>query len=376
MASGMVKSEQILALIDVIYSAASEPLQWVPVAEKVQSIIGGHSVNFCLEGTQHPEFRNIYSNGVNDSDLELYEKHYIGSDNFTEVFETIPAGTAILSQNVWDAVTLYQLHPYEEFYKKLGYTFFNCCLFYKDDEKRGWLSVVRSENDSVFTKADLDVMKCLTPHLKRAFLINMHLFDSQTARQMCLDALEHLSAGVIFLSDNGQLVHSNNKAQKYLRNMNNMKQNFPVILPDHSANVALQKAIAETLYSSKLLLGRIIPFKEDDHQNMVICLPWRMNEQAYDWLNNQVGCLLFILSSNRILGSPDRLMAVFDVSRAESLVLSGVMNGLSAEQLANKLCISETTVRFHIRNLLRKFASHNQVEMLARVNRLLNINIE
>lgn len=158
--------------------------------------------------------------------------------------------------------------------------------------------------------------------------------------------------------------------------MNNMKQKFRVILPDHSANIALQKTIAETLYSNKVLLGRFIPFKEGDHQNMVICLPWRMKEQSYDWLNHQVGCLLFILPANRNLVSPDRLKAAFDVSRGESHVLIGIVNGLSTEQLANKLCISKTTVRFHIKNLLRKFVSHNQVEMLSKVNRLLNVSID
>lgn len=365
-----------IALLDDIYSAASDPLQWIPMAEKIQSSVGGHSVNFCLEDTRKPEFRNIFSNGVSLSDIELYENHYIGRDNFTEIYETIPASTAILTQNVWDSKTLYQCFPYEEFYKNLGYAFFNCCLFYKDEEKRGWISVVRSENDSIFSIADLQLMQCLAPHLKRAFLINMHLYDSQIAKQMCLDALERLSAGVIFLSNNGHLVHSNSKAQKYLRNMNNMKQNFRVRLPDHSANIELQKAIAEILYSNKVLLGRFIPFKEEGHQHVAICLPWKMNEQSYDWLNHQVGCLLFILSSNRTLGSPDKLMAAFDVSRAESHVLNGIMNGLSTEQLTNKLCVSETTVRFHIKNLLKKFASHNQIEMLYKVNRLFCVDIE
>lgn len=236
--------------------------------------------------------------------------------------------------------------------------------------------MVRNLNDPLFTPQDLNLLQSLTPHLRRVFLINMHLFENKLVNRLCLESLEHLTAGVILLSTNGRLVHSNSKAQKYLRDMTNMKQSFRVILPDHSANAALQKAIAETLYSNKLLLGRTIPFKEDDHQNIVICLPWKMNEQSYEWLNGQVGCLLFILPANRTLGAPERLMAAFDVSRAESVVLSGIVNGLSTQQLADQLFLSETTVRFHIRNLLRKFAAHNQIEMVSKVNQLLHIGIE
>ncbi|MGI9895381.1 helix-turn-helix transcriptional regulator [Vibrio natriegens] len=376
MKNGIGKPEQVLSLIDDIYSSACDPFQWIPMAEKIQNAIGGHSVNFGLENTQNPSFNHFYTNGATQDDVDYYENNIIGKDNFNQLFETVNVNTAFLTQNIFDEKNLHQCYPYEEFYEPMGFSYFNASLFYRDEEKRGWLSVVRNIHDPLFTLDDLNLMQSLTPHLRRVFLINMLLFENKLAKSLCLESLEHLSAGVIFLSNNGGIVHSNSKAQKYLRNMNNMKQNFRVILPDHSANIELQKAIAETLYSNKVLLGRFIPFKEDDHQHMVICLPWKMNEQSYDWLNNQVGCLLFILPSNRTLGSPDKLMAAFDVSRAESHVLSGIMNGLSTEQLANKLCISEATVRFHIKNLLRKFASHNQVEMLSKVNRLLNVDIE
>lgn len=376
MTNGLGKHEQILALIDDIYSAASDPLQWVPMAEKIQTFIGGHSVNFGLENTQNPSFSHFYTNGATQEDIDYYENNLIGKDNINQLFDTVNINTAFLTQSFFDEKKLHQCYSYQSFYESLGFSYFNACLFYRDEEKRGWLSVVRNLNDPLFTPQDLNLLQSLTPHLRRVFLINMHLFENKLVNRLCLESLEHLTAGVILLSTNGRLVHSNSKAQKYLRDMTNMKQSFRVILPDHSANAALQKAIAETLYSNKLLLGRTIPFKEDDHQNIVICLPWKMNEQSYEWLNGQVGCLLFILPANRTLGAPERLMAAFDVSRAESVVLSGIVNGLSTQQLADQLFLSETTVRFHIRNLLRKFAAHNQIEMVSKVNQLLHIGIE
>lgn len=376
MVKGIAKSDQVLGLIDSIYSAACAPDQWVPMVEDIQSVIGGHSVNFVVEDSHNTNFRFIYSNGVNRDDLTLYTQDIIDKDEFTAVLETNDVSKVILSQHIWDEESLHRHYPYEEFYEPLGFSYFNVSLFYHDDDKKGWLSVVRSIHDPKFTEDDLKLMKIITPHLNRAFLISNHLFECRVADKMCFDAFEHLSVGVIFLSDCGRLVHSNSKAQKYLRNINNMKQNFRVILPDHSANIALQKAIAETLYSNKFLLGRFIPFKENGERNMVICLPWKMNEQTYDWLNNQVGCLLFILSSDHTLVPQKKLMTAFNISQAESRVLSEIMNGLSTEQLADKLYVSETTVRFHIKNLLRKFASHNQIEMLSKVNRLLNVDID
>lgn len=376
MATLTTKTDQTLKLIDSIYSAACDSAQWASVAEQIQSSIGGHSVNLALEDTRNPNFRFMYTNGATQADIDLYEKNFIGRDNFNRLFERVDCNTVVLTQQIWNEKALHNQYPYEEFYESLGYAFFNASLFYSDDEKRGWLSVVRNVKDTQFSQADYQLMQRLTPHLNRSFLINMHLFESNRFQQMCLDSLEHLSAGVIFLSHNGQLVHSNGKAQKYLRNINNMKQNYRVRLPTPAANIELQKAIAEVLYSNKALLGRFISFVEEGEPQMVICLPWKMNEQSSQWLPNQVGCVLFIVSSTRMLAPPEKLQVSFDISKAESRVLSGLINGLSVGKVADKLCVSEATIRFHIKNLLRKFSAHNQVEMLSKIHRLLNISID
>lgn len=51
-----VKAKLLLDLIDDIYRAACDPVQWVPMSEKIQKTIGGHSVNFALENTRNPAF--------------------------------------------------------------------------------------------------------------------------------------------------------------------------------------------------------------------------------------------------------------------------------------------------------------------------------
>lgn len=61
----------------------------------------------------------------------------------------------------------------------MGFAYFNATLFYRDDEKRGWLFIVRNIHDPVFTMEDLNLLQLLTPHLRRAFLINMHLFETK-----------------------------------------------------------------------------------------------------------------------------------------------------------------------------------------------------
>lgn len=372
----MQKHDQVLGLIEDIYSASCDPLQWVPVAEKIQKLIGGHSVNFALESIRNPAFNHFYTNGATQSDVEYYEKNIIGKDNFNAMFETISVNTAFLTQEKWDEKSLHRCYPYEEFYESMGFAYFNASLFYHDGDKRGWLSVVRHVRDPLFTVEDLNLMQLLTPHLSRAFLINLRLFESQQIQTICMDTLEHLSAGVILLASNGSYVHSNSKGQTYLRRSDNLKQNFRVKIPDLNANQTLQKVISEVLCKKNYSENHIIKFRDNGANMAAICLPWHMSEQSYCWLGKQIGCIIFILSSEVTMTSPSVLQRFFHISRAESQVLHWLMGGISAKLLAEKLSVSEATVRFHLKNLLKIFESHSQTEMLSKVYSLLNIKVK
>ncbi|ROV61727.1 LuxR family transcriptional regulator [Vibrio ponticus] len=360
------KTTKILGLIDTIYEGACDPNQWPNIALTIQKSIGGHSVNLALEDKTNPHFKYIYTNGVAAADVQYYEQNVIGKDTIVEQLEGITPGETFLSQDIWDENALHQQYPYEEFYEPLGYSRFDACVFYNDGNRRGWLSVARSFKDSQFSEEDNQLMKIVAPHLKRAFMINVNLAEAHAHNQMCLDALERLTSGVIFFNVSGQFVHCNKRAEKYLRRVDNMKQNFRIKLPDHKANAKLHTVMAEVLFSDTLPQSGIVPFCDGGTPMIAICLPWRVNEQSFSWLNSTTTCVVFILSTANSLPSVEQLKAMFELSKAESLVLREVMNGRSSRQIADNLALSEATIRFHIKNLLKRFRAHSQIEMLSK----------
>jgi DNA-binding NarL/FixJ family response regulator len=55
----------------------------------------------------------------------------------------------------------------------------------------------------------------------------------------------------------------------------------------------------------------------------------------------------------------------FDLSRRETEVLEGLKAGLTNKEIANKLNISERTVKFHVSNLLGKFKVDSRIQLMA-----------
>lgn len=369
--------EKLLRLINAIYSAAADPSLWPAAAHKIKHAIGGHSVNLALEDTQDPKLRYFYSNGVTQTDLEYYEANCICHDKFTDVYNKLSAGSLFLSQQIWTGKKeLYTVRPYEEFYEKIGYAYFNAGLFYKDEDKRGWLSVARCIEDPLYNDEEYQLMQALLPHLQRAFMINIQMLEAQQCSQFCLNSLEHLSVAVLLLSSTGCIIKYNTKAQKYLCCIDAAKRSFRIHLPEAKANCQLHQLISATLHSDGFGFGGIVPFFDNGIRKTVLCFPWRSTDKQMDWLGQVASCIIFILSPSVDAPPAEQLQQTFNLSKAEVPVLQGLLDGIAVSTLADQLFVTEATVRFHIRNLLRKTDSRNQAELISKVFKLTTVLVE
>ncbi|WP_107852860.1 helix-turn-helix transcriptional regulator [Oceanimonas marisflavi] len=365
----------LLMLIDAIYAAAADPALWPTAAREIQRAIGGHSVNLILEDTVDARLNCIFSNGVTAAEVERYQREIMGRDELTELLNTIPPGRAFTSQAHFDLHDLHALYCYENFYESLGYTHFNAGLFYHDHQRRGWLSVTRSHLDPLFTLNQQMLMQALLPHLNRAFHINIQLLEAQLKSRIAMDSLEYISAAAALLNQQGRVVYHNQKAMPYLCKCGVAAGDVTLRLPDAKANRRLHIQIAAMSGLKGELDGGIETFLEQGINKTALCFPWRGSEQQCDWLGQVAHCIVFIVSPAAGPPRAKLMQQLFAISEAECRVLQQLLNGSRVCDIAKKLCISEATVRFHIRNLLHKTQTQSQTELLSRVFRTISVMV-
>ncbi len=369
-------SDPLLSLIDAIYAAAADPSLWPFVARQIQSAIGGHSVNLALEDLDDSRVNLMYTTGVCQEDIELYQNEVMGKDQMTDLLNVVPECTAFTSQDFYDIKSVRSMYCYEAFYEKVGYTHFNVGLFYRDNGRRAWLSVARSEKDPLYTPEEQMLMQVLTPHLRRAFLINVQLLEAQLTSKIALDSLEHIAAAMLLLTNNGQVVQHNSRAEHYLHIDGGSTKQATIRLPDAHANSHLHTLIGAISQDETKEQNGILPFVEKGVQKTALCFPWRSSDEQFDWLGKTACCIVFILSPSADAPHEDMLHKTFDLSKAEVKVLQRLMSGMQVAEVAGYLFVSQATVRFHIRNLLRKTASRNQAEMITRVFNTASVRVE
>ena len=77
-------------------------------------------------------------------------------------------------------------------------------------------------------------------------------------------------------------------------------------------------------------------------------------------------------TSQPLPNSEERLSAFiqkYEMSSRETEVLNLITGGASNGEISAKLFISENTVKFHVRNILKKTGCANRTELLAMLNR-------
>jgi len=75
-------------------------------------------------------------------------------------------------------------------------------------------------------------------------------------------------------------------------------------------------------------------------------------------LSRFVDSVLTVVHTRRLLSGPA------DVSRREKEILEGVLDNLSNKEIANKLRISGSTVKFHVSNLLAKYGVQRRSDLI------------
>ncbi len=369
----VMQPEQLSNLIDRIYAAALDSECWRQVSEEIQKSIGGHSVNFVIEDTDLKKFLYVFTNAATESDVAFYLKHIAQNDGLTELLEKVPKGQAFLSQNLLPLRQLERVSAYDRFYRRLGQTYFNAANIYHSQSVRGFISIVRSHLDTPFNQSDQQNLQLLIPHLSRALVINNTLKDKTVTIAAVENSFEHLSFAVLMLDERGKIVLCNNRARPFITNLKQLRSDYLIRLPNLNATQRLHTLIDCALHGSNHLRGGSITFFYQGEQYVVHCFPWCDRFNHINWLGTRARCIIFIVSAEYLSGSPCHWKKAFGFSQAEASIANGLICGNTVKELADKLFVAESTVRFHVKNILKKTETKSQIAAVSLMLRSLMV---
>lgn len=239
---------------------------------------------------------------------------------------------------------------------------------YAGDRFHGRIALYRPVKSERFSKEDVHVLKTISPYLSHA-LDHNDLYINIKLQNNILQIIDNnWSTGLILLTDSMQLIYMNQKAKDVCQCLTgypviqDLYSRIPqVLLKDcHGIMEELRRCPADCLILPKYRVVRI-------NNSEKFCVSSQVIEKEISSAN----CRLLLISIEEMNESKridqHRLNKVYHLTNREMDIVRHICKGLRNAEIAQKLFISEITVKKHIQHIFQKMGVKNRTALIHRI---------
>jgi DNA-binding CsgD family transcriptional regulator len=369
----MYTEASVLSLVELIYGAACDPDRWPQLLESLCSMVGASGADVAAFDLNRPVAQIHAAVGVISADA--FKREYL--DYYITVDPFVAAGrrlnwfvTGNIGLGDW-AVPPHELVK-SEFYCDFGrrHDFLGgLTAVIKGKKAAGSALSLTRRRTAEFGNEEIVLMRALLPHLQRALQVHNRLTEAQTRESVVVSLLDRITTGAILADGAGRVLLANQRAREILRERDGLTCDRGVLRAARAReSTELLKLIggaAQTSVGTALSPGGIVVLGRPSGKRafQVTVSPMPLLDEA--GVANRPLAVMFIVDPERAFEPHVELIRrVYGLSRAEGEVARLLVDGRTLQEIADLLCVSINTVRFHVKQLFSKTDTTRQSELL------------
>lgn len=258
---------------------------------------------------------------------------------------------------------------YNEWARKLDHWDYIGVTLARDPAVMAFYAILRPHRSGLVTPAEINTMKAIAPHLQRAYAIS-NLFSAQKTKLRLLETVvAKVGFGVVLTTENGQIVYANSAAEEQMQSNRGLKYENGQITASHSATAQkLQALIARAVRpQGEASSGGslILPDRQGVPAIVIHAMPASPSSTSLLLDKERAAACLFIVSrGHRTTQRIHSFGVLFKLTQGEMRVLAELITGESPTTAAQRLKVTEPTVRTHLQHILAKTDTHRQAELI------------
>ena len=227
--------------------------------------------------------------------------------------------------------------------------------------------LTRSKDRGNFSEDDINNAREITPFIVQAVEIQKMKKEMLKNNDLLRMIEDNLKSGLILLDSSRKLIHMNIKAReicKQLRKDSFEIKNFADVNPMFLRDYLDMLGEFETKKDTNLILPRKRIFKEGASSFVVqskFINNYNLSEHS-DFILVNIN-----ETSKRTSDENTEIPSEFNLSTRESEVVNELIKGFSNSAIAQKLCISEVTVKKHLQNVFLKMSVNNRASLVQKI---------
>jgi len=367
---GMYDQQVILKLVGRIYDAGLDPEQWPNFLTRLADVARGASAVIYMN-VSFKASNVAAAIRLDPHYLSLYEKDYVKVNALTpRSLKVIPeGGVATRRLIVCSDEELFKMEYYSDFLRHLDVFHSLIGLIFHRESASSHIDVFRPRSAESFDDQDLDLLKTLMPHLRRALSLHQRISTLEGHQKASEDAIDRLPMGVIVQNSGGKIISMNWAARAILGQKDGLSVNGHGLKAfAKQEDQKLQAMIAEACQTSLgtgLGSGGAMSSSRPSLRRPYALLvsPLSLDYSLFGMREGKVAVFIADLDA-QTEPLDEVLRSVFGLTRAESKVAALLAQGKSLGQACEELFVSCETGRTHLKRIFSKTETSRQGELI------------
>lgn len=362
-------SQDLSDLIGRIYDCTLDPGLWDDVLVELGMRFGCFSAaQLSLVDRKHGHFLISRWPGDNAKHIEALHRHFSEIDS--HIASVLDNGLSldepmIISRHISAATRASS--PYFQEAIPMGMNDIAHFNLMHSPTRAAGLGLMRLENVDVFTDHEVEMLRLLVPHVRRAITIS-NVLDAKTIEADRLsETLDTLKQGVVLADAQAGILHANRSAEAMMRDSGVLHSTNGVLHAARPAAGAELRDAVSVAARNEAGIGKsgISIRLSDDFEKPVVAhvLPLTAGELRTR-IEPEAVAAVFINSPMDEACCAQSLVKTYGLTPAEARVLVPILEGKTVAEAARDAAIATTTSRTHLNSIFVKTGVSRQSELI------------
>ena len=372
---GLKMDNQEHEIIGSIYDAAVDVSLWPQVIENIVQYTDSKTAIFTALDQFSPSYDFVYTHEIPVESLKAYRDErirVIDMQLHRVLWENSGVGQVASSD-----LSHYGENPesdeyifYERCLNPTGISYISAVLLDQGSHRWAVLGLHRAPDAAPYQQKELDFLKHLGVHLRRALQIHRQFSLVKQENLSLYSVLDHLKTGVILLDHQLSLTYSNPLAQSMIEHDSCLDLDLYNRLKTHAYDQSrLDQLLNSALLGQSALnadVGGVLALSDaKGRQLMLTIVPFSKlkNMQHQDAGQHQIA--VFLTDKHQLYAlSKAYLQQAYQLSKREFELCELLLNGCKLEEIAEHCGVTLSSVRTYFKNIYEKTQCNSQIELM------------
>jgi DNA-binding CsgD family transcriptional regulator/PAS domain-containing protein len=356
-------------VIGCIYDCTLDPSRWESTLDALRSLVHCRSAQLALVDLRQHRFLIQKNLGLEPQWLGLQGKYLPEITNFAE--RHLDGGLSMdqpLVTSRLASAERYAASPFfQEWCRPQGYIDVVQINLIRTPTRISGLALGRHETEGILEDSDIELMRLLVPHVRRAVTISNVLDVQAIEKARLAETLDTLKLGVVLANEDSRILHANHAAMEMMRDGGPLRDHHGVLRAEGTtASAEIKTAIGLAARNECSIggTGLAVRLTDDDKAPLVAHVLPLAGGEVRSRLEPAAVAAVFINPEDDDAASATVLSTTFGLTPAETRVLVRVLKGSTVAEAAASLGVAPTTVRTHLDSIFSKTGVSRQSELI------------